>query len=293
MWDAREPPLRGDRMTADAHKAAPHRAALARLVEQHGSRLPLDHGAALLAAEEQEDSDPATTLAALDALANRLHLPEGASVYERVARLSHALFEVRGFRGDTDEYDSPENSYLDRVLARRRGLPILLSIVFMEVGRRAGVTIEGVSFPGHFIVAPRDADPRFYGDPFHGGRVLRDPDLREHLARTAGTAEVSPDTWQRFTQGVNPSAILQRMNNNLKRSWARRGNLDGALRAVERNLVLDPESTLEIRDRGMLLAQLGRLEEGILYLERYLEADPDAWDAERVEQALVFLRRRA
>lgn len=279
-------------MTASMPGVGPHRTALAELVAAHGGTLPLDRAAALLAAEEQEASDPAATLDALDALADRLHLPESASVYERVARLSHALFEVRGFRGDTDEYDAPENSYLDRVVARRRGLPILLCIVFMEVGRRVGLSIEGVSFPGHFVVAPEGAEPRFYIDPFHGGRVLRDADLRAHLERTAGTAEVSPETWARFTRGVQPRAILQRMNNNLKRSWARRGDLAGALRAVDRNLILDPSSTLEVRDRGMLLAQLGRLEEGITHLQRYLEIDPEAWDAERVEQVLAFLRRR-
>lgn len=280
-------------MTANAPGVAPHRAALKRLCAEHGRTLPLDRAAALLAAEEQPGTDPEQTLRALDEAAGRLHVPEGASVYERVARLGHTLFEERGFRGDTDDYDAPRNSFLDQVLERRRGLPILLCVVFIEVGRRVGVPVEGVSFPGHFVVAPRDADPRFYVDPFHGGRVLRDADLRAHLARTAGSAEVSAATWRRFTGGVDTVTILQRMNNNLKRAWARRGDLAGALRAVDRNLVMEPDCTLEIRDRGMLLAQLGRLDEGISQLERYLEVDPEAWDAPRVEQALVFLRRRA
>jgi regulator of sirC expression with transglutaminase-like and TPR domain len=280
-------------MTARMPGVAPHRAALVALVAEHGRTLPLDRAAALLAAEEQPDSDPGRTLDALDALAARLHVPEGATVYERVARLSQAIFGVHRFSGDTDEYDAPHNSYLDRVIERRRGLPILLSVVFMEVGRRVGVDIDGVSFPGHFVVAPRDAAPRFYVDPFHAGRVLRDCDLRAHLAKAAGSAEVDPETWQRFTRPADAATILRRMNNNLKRSWARRGDLAGALRAVDRNLVMEPDSTLEIRDRGMLLAQLGRLEEGIGFLERYLEVAPEAWDAQRVEQALAFLKRRA
>lgn len=280
-------------MTANAPGVAPHRAALVRLLSVHGRDLPLDQAAALLAAEEQSGSEPEATLAGLDSVARNLHVPDGASVYERVARLSHALFEVRRFAGDTDEYDAPRNSFLDRVLERRRGLPILLCVVFMEVGRRVGVDIDGISFPGHFVVAPRGADPRFYVDPFGGGRVLRDADLRDHLARTAGTAEVGPEAWRRFTNRVDSASILQRMNNNLKRAWARRGDLAGALRAVDRNLVIEPDSILEIRDRGMLLAQLGRLEEGICFLERYLEVDPEAWDAPRIHQALRFLRRRA
>lgn len=280
-------------MTADAPGVAPHRSALVRLVAEHGRSPPLDLATALMAAEEQPGTDPARTLAALDEAASGLHVPEGANVYERVARISHEMFEVRGFAGDTEDYDAPRNSFLDQVLERGKGLPILLSVVFMEVGRRVGVTVDGISFPGHFVVAPRDAEPRFYVDPFNGGRVLRDPDLRAHLAKTAGTCEVSPDAWRRFTGAVDSSSILQRMNNNLKRSWSRRGDLAGALRAVDRNLVLAPDSTLEIRDRGMLLAQLGRLEEGIAYLERYLEVDPEAWDAQRIERALMFLRRRA
>ena len=279
-------------MSQPAPTCQPHREALAALVEEHGRELPLDQAAALLSAEECPDASPDHTLAMLDALASRLHIPDGIDIYEQVARINYTLFEAEGFIGDQDTYDDPINSRLDKVLERRQGLPILLSLVFIEVARRHGLSVDGVSFPGHFIVAPTHSRPRFYIDPFHQGTILKDLHLRERLARAAGTAEVDADAWKRFTGAVDPASILQRMNNNLKRSWARRGDLHGALRAVDRNLTMVPDSPNDVRDRGMLLVQLGHRAEGITWLERYLHQEPSAWDAERIEQSLTFLKRR-
>jgi regulator of sirC expression with transglutaminase-like and TPR domain len=279
-------------MMAAQWDAPSARAAFATLVGQHGRDVPLDQGAALIAAEECPGLDPSSAVAALDALAADVQVPADASVYEQVARISHHLFAEHGFAGDSEAYDDPENCRLDRVLERHKGLPILLSVVVIEVARRVGVIIDGVGFPGHFVVAPRDADPRFYIDPFHAGRVLKDAGLRAHLSRTAGACDVDPATWERFTASVDGAAVLIRINNNMKRSWARRGDLDGALRAVERNLVLEPDCADHLRDRGMLRARVGDRAGAIEDLEVYLQGGPDVWDAPRVNQVLGFLKRR-
>ena len=129
------------------------------LIAQHGDHLPLDTAAALLSAEEQgQPVDPSVLSARLDEIALGARLREGASLFEAVARINHRLFHELGFEGDRDNYDAPENSFLDRVLDRRKGLPILLSVLYIEVARRAGIAVSGIGFPSHYIVQPDGAD---------------------------------------------------------------------------------------------------------------------------------------
>ncbi|MCB9792673.1 MAG: tetratricopeptide repeat protein [Alphaproteobacteria bacterium] len=258
------------------------------MIRAFGEEPPLDEAAAWIAADEQGQGEDAVdaTVAQLDALAEGLHVPPQASVFERVARVNHRLFTELGFVGDSEDYDAPENSCLDLVIARRKGLPILLSVLLIEVSRRAGHAVDGVGFPGHFIVEPRGADPRFFIDPFHQGQVLREIDLRARLEQLFQQKLPPGADLSRFTRRASSRMILIRMNNNLKVSHARRGNLLQALRAVERLIALAPELHAERRDRGLLLAQLGRHAEARGALQDYLEAAPDAEDAARV-RALI------
>lgn len=253
----------------------PLRASLAQLVADHGDDVPLDRGVALIAAEERPGLSPDEPVAALDRLASRVSRRPGATVFVQVANLNHHLFSQEGFTGDTDDYDAPENSLLDCVLERRKGMPILLSVVYTELARRLGVGVDGVSFPGHFVVSPRCEDPRFFVDPFHGGKVLKECDLRVLLKRFAGSWDVEPETWRRFIAPVSGRATLRRINNNLKRSWLRRKQPEAALRATDRNLVLDPDCVSDQHDRAVLLARLGRFDEAVATVERALETDLD------------------
>jgi regulator of sirC expression with transglutaminase-like and TPR domain len=266
------------------------RAALAAACAE--DRLALDEGAALLAVEELDGGEPAGVLTALDRLAASIFVPPGADLYGFIARLNHKLFSELKLQGDEAEYDHPRNSLLPSVLERRRGLPILLCIVVIEVSRRLGVEIDGVSFPGHFVVSPRGADPRFWLDPFNGGAVLREEGLRSRLHQMAGAQDVDPEAWARFIAPVGADAILARVNNNLKGSYARRGDLDGVLRAVERNLVLRPDELDEQRSRGLLLAELGRVEEARVALEATLVRETDPTQETRVLRFLRGMRRR-
>lgn len=265
-------------MTAQIVALNPHRRALARLVADHGEDLPLDRATALLAAEEQPGLDPAAPVRALDALADAMRARPSADVFVQVAALNHHLFVDQGFAGDEEDYDHPDNSMLDRVLQRKRGLPILLSVVYMELARRLGVEIDGVGFPGHFVVSPRQASPRFFIDPFQSGRVLGECDLRLLLRRLAGTWDVEPSTWARFTAPVTPGAVFLRINTNLKRCWARRRRPEAALRACERALLLRPDHVPDLHDRAVLLARTGDLQGALDALEAALaghEASPD------------------
>lgn len=269
---------------------SPARLRLADLLDGPEEALRLDLAAALLAAEERPGSEPEATLAELDRLARGLHVPEGASVFEGVARLTHFLFEEQGFGGDSETYDDPANSCLDRVLERRQGLPILLSLLAMEVGRRVGVDLVGIGFPGHFIVAPRQAPEPFFIDPFHAGRILRPEHLsawlqQQHPQLTVGKVELA-----HFTRPVGPRAILVRMNQNLKASFGRRREAAGMLRAVQRLRLLQPEQTEHLRDEGLLLAELEAPREAAACLEAYLTLRPHSPQAEALRVLIDELR---
>lgn len=235
--------------------------------------LPLDLGAALIAAEDQEGVDPEAILADLDRIAARVRIPSGCSVYEGIARLNVLLFEEMGLRGDQDSYDDPQNSWLDRVVERRLGLPITLSVLMIEVGRRAGVAIDGIGFPGHFLVSPRDPDATFYVDPFRGGDILKPEVLEERLERLVGGA-LRPEH-RPLLGPVTPRQILLRMCLNLKGSAMRRQDMEGAFRATDRMLALAPGLHEHRRDRGLMLIELGHLDRALVDLAAYLDTDLD------------------
>ena len=195
---------------------------------------------ALALAHEFRAVDAADALATLDLLgAELLHAIKGL---ERTPRgharaCAQTLGGVYGFIGDEDEYDHPDNSMLDRVLARRRGLPILLSTVYVEAGRRAGIELSPVGLPGHFVVAHFGADPPLLIDPFSGG---------SEIVTAAPPELVRP--WRAHEVGM-------RMLNNLVGSFTRRGDLGGAIRAAAMRLELpagaDERELLQTEFRAM------------------------------------------
>lgn len=218
------------------------------------------------------------TLASMERLADRAtaHVQASAApgdVLGHVQQLGQFLFENEGFSGNAGEYDDPRNSFLNDVLARRTGIPITLSIVYMHVGRRVGLCLEGVNFPGHFLVRCKgmlgDAAPTedLILDPFHGGIVLTERDCARMLARHAGEGV-------RFDRGLLAPAfkaqILVRMLVNLKRAYAKLRSFAQARDVSDLILALDPTSLTELRDRGLLSYQMGRYGAALADLERYL-----------------------
>lgn len=188
-------------------------------------------------------------------------------------RLGQYLFDTEGFTGNVGEYEDPRNSFLNEVLTRKTGLPITLSIVYMHVGRRVGLWLEGVNFPGHFLVRCKgllgDARPTedLILDPFHGGIVLTERDCARLLTRHAGDGA-------RFDRALLAPAfkaqILVRMLVNLKRAYARLRSFSRARDVADLLLALDPTSLTELRDRGLLSYQLGQYGIALADLERYL-----------------------
>lgn len=192
---------------------------LAALVAAHGDDLPLDVGVATLAAGEDLSTSVDEACATFDHLAAGLYLPPGEPLPRQLARLTHHLFVHHDLAGDTACYDDPRNSFVHLVPARRRGLPILLSAITIEVGRRAGLSLHGVGFPGHFLVAPTDATPPFWLDPFERGAVR----TREALVVRLADIGVPPSAWASWLSPTPARQILIRMAHNLAASYGRRG----------------------------------------------------------------------
>lgn len=194
-------------------------------------------------------------------------------VLGHVQQLGQFLFDADGFTGNLGDYDDPRNSFVNDVLARRTGIPITLSIIYMHVGRRVGLWLEGVNFPGHFLVRCKgmlgDAAPTedLILDPFHGGIVLTERDCARLLVRHAGEGARFDRTLLAPTFKLQ---ILVRMLVNLKRAYARLRSFGRARDVSDLVLALDPTSFTELRDRGLLSYQMGHYGVALADLERYL-----------------------
>jgi regulator of sirC expression with transglutaminase-like and TPR domain len=248
----------------------------------------LAEGALILASEAKPDVDIEAGLSALSELADRARpLVENATHGSaRVEALNHSLFELERFRGNQEQFDDPRNSFLDDVLTRRIGLPITLSVLYVEVARQLGFEAYGIGFPGHFLAKvvgmPDSPGGEVIVDPFFG-RVLRPEDCAERLRAAAGDDVSFDPQWLR---PATSHEIYVRMLNNLKLHYLRRGDGLGALGCFDRILVLAPEAASEYRDRGLLLERLDCVLPAIEDLTRYLELAP------RDENAAAIRARR-
>jgi regulator of sirC expression with transglutaminase-like and TPR domain len=239
---------------------------------------------------EYPDLDVAAYLNRLDHLAE-LASQTIASTDLPALMLAQFLFDTLGFAGDSVNYTDPRNSFLNEVLERRLGIPISLSVLFLEVAQRAGVRAEGVGLPGHFIVrVVLDSGQVIYLDPFHGGAILSEADCRERVrVLTDGKLPFN----EAFLNPVNARYILTRMLNNLKNFYAAAGDFYRASKVVERLLVMNPGDPNETRNLGLLYGLLGKRRQALALLEEYLQSRPDAADAEVIKRHVVELSRAA
>ena len=251
--------------------------------------LDLARAALLISREEYVQLPVDRYLTRLDQLAEEVRNLLGSENAPLVV-LEELLATVcgrNGFRGNRDAYYDPRNSYLSDVLDRRTGIPLTLGIVLLEVGWRLGLCLEGVSFPGHFLVRFVGEEVRLLVDPFDGGRIRFEGDAQELLDRVyGGMVRLRPS----FLRAAGKRDILVRLLTNLKGIFLNVHDHARALAAVERILLIHPTAAGEIRDRGTLLARLGRAEEAIQQLEWYLGYAPEAPDADRIRTLVATLR---
>jgi regulator of sirC expression with transglutaminase-like and TPR domain len=257
--------------------------------------IDLAEAALLVAAEEDPELDIPGYLAQLDALAETLRrrLAPDLPVPQQIEALNRYLFEELGFRPNPADYYDPRNSFLNDVLDRRLGIPLTLSIVYIEVGRRLGLPLSGVSFPGHFLVRCAVSGGMVIIDPYSSGISLSIEDLRDRLKLLKGDDVPSEEQVAAMLGAAAKSDVLVRMLRNLKAIYANRGDLERALSCSQRILLIAPDNADELRERAALYLQLECFQAAIADFERYLERSPDAADAQEVREQLVELRRNA
>jgi regulator of sirC expression with transglutaminase-like and TPR domain len=246
-------------------------------------------GAALAVARiEYPDLVPARSLARLDELAARSAVAKIGDPRRALERLRDFLFDEAGFRGNADDYYDPRNSCLNDVLDRQLGIPITLSVLIMEVGRRVGLEILGIGLPGHFCVGARVGEELVLFDPFGGGRRLERAEAEAIASRAVGRPVEFTDA--HFAPATK-AQIVVRMLRNLQGIYARREDWAKALAVIDRLLVIEADAPMHVRDRGTVLVKLGELHRGASEWERYLTRYPQARDAAAFKEELRRIRQ--
>jgi regulator of sirC expression with transglutaminase-like and TPR domain len=263
---------------------------LREILSQHETKIDLGRAALALARLEYPDLDEDAYAERLREFAEQLRsklTPDLASS-EVIAAVSRHLFEELGFCGNTGDYFDPRNSFLNDVIERRTGIPITLSVVYLEVARHAELPYFGVGLPGHFIVKYDDGKRRVLVDPFNGGRTLGRNQCQKWLRETLGRRVVLRE---RDFAAVNETYIIQRMLNNLRDIYLNSRRYRKGLEVLEMMLVLSPGSTEEIKQRAWLHYELGQRKQARAELERYLSLCPEAEDVDDVQKWILSLQR--
>lgn len=266
----------------------------AALVAEDAS-LSLVEAAAAIAQDEFPQLDTQAILAEIDALAQRLkrRIPADAVPVQRLRWLNRFFFQELGFAGNVNDYYDPDNSYLHRVLATRRGIPITLAVLYIELATQVGLTARGVSFPGHFLVKLKMPRGEVVIDPFTGHSLSRE-ELDELLVpykRNRGLQGEFDAPLGLFLQTAPARDVVARMLRNLKEIHRNAADWRRLLPVLERLVVLLPQAWEERRDRGLAYAELGLPDAAARDLADYLEHAGNAQDRTEIALRLAQLRR--
>jgi regulator of sirC expression with transglutaminase-like and TPR domain len=256
----------------------------ARIVNDPEEQLDLAEAALLIAKEEQPDLDIEAYLRRLDELAAavRGRLPDSPTVDDIILNLNIQLYREEGLRGDTSTYYDPANSFLNEVLDRKTGIPITLSVIYIEVARRLGLPLVGVGFPGHFLVKYVGPDGEKVLDPFLGGIELDQQQLTAKLQTMYGENNPYIAMIPQLLSAASKKEILIRMLRNLKGVYLQKNDFQRGLSVIDRILLIAPDMAMEIRDRGGVHHRLGHMQAALQDFQRYLQLAPNAEDAEAV-----------
>ena len=267
--------------------AGSFREEFARMITRPEEDLDLGRAALLVAGEEYPGLDVAEHLRRLDGFAEavRQRSPEGLQSEELAKLLGRYLFEEQGFRGNSADYYNPDNSYFNRVLDTHTGIPITLSLLFLEVARRVGLRCRGVGMPGHFLVGL--ADSEWYFDPFNGGAALTAEDCRQLAEGLFGPRM----TWSdEYLTPCTKYEFLFRLLNNLKVVYEHTGVPEKAAGVIQRMIMVNPQATALHKDLAEMQHQLQQYRAAIGSLESYLRETPDASDAGQVKSWIDSIR---
>jgi len=259
----------------------------ARMIARPEEDLDLGQTALLVAGEEYPEMDVAGYLERLDDFADavRQRAPEWLPPEELAKIVGRYLFEEQGFQGNSGDYYNPDNSYFNRVLDTHTGIPITLSLLFLEVARRVGLRCRGVGMPGHFLVGLEGSE--VYFDAFNGGAALSIADCRRLAEGLFGPRM----TWRDdYLTPCTKYEFLFRLLNNLKVVYERTGAPEKAVGVTQRMILVNPQATPLYRDLAEVQYQLQQYRAAIRSLETYLNETPDAQDSQQVKSWIESIR---
>ena len=256
--------------------------------DEVGGDFDLALGALLIASTDDSNVDIDGVMGNLDrmAAAASSRIPDDGNELQQLNAVTDLLFGVIGLSGNRDDYYDPRNSYLNHVMERRLGIPVTLSLLCMEVGRRAGVPILGIGMPGHFLIRHRD-EPGFFVDSFNGGLLLSQDECGALLREAAGDA-VRLES--HHLNPVSPREMLARILRNLKAIYWDREEFDRCITTIGALMAVLPDRPEEQRDRGVVHLKAGNRRESAEDFAAYIELAPNAEDIETVRNALARLR---
>ena len=256
---------------------------------------PLLEATAAVAMDEYPELDVQTVLGDVDQLLARLRrrLPADAGPLQRLRMLNQFFFQDLGFGGNVNHYYDPDNSYLNVVLRTRRGIPITLAVLWLELAVGLGLQARGVNFPGHFMVKVNLPQGQVVIDPFTGQSLSRE-DLSERLEpfkRRNGLVDDFDVPVGLYLQSAQPRDILARVLRNLKEIHNAQEDWPRLVAVLDRLVLLQPDAWPDIRDRGLAWAELGQPARAVPDLEAYLAHAEDPLDADAIAERLRALRR--
>ena len=274
------------------------------LVMNDENQIDLAQAALLIASVAYPDLDPTPSLTQLDALARRvkellslsetddltalMQAEDAISPLTVIAAINQVLFTEERFHGNKEDYSNPKNSFLNKVLEERTGLPITLSVLYMEIGKRIGIQIDGMGFPYHFMVRYHWSAGTIYIDPFSEGLILNEQECMQRLQTiTRHHAPLHP----RWLEPVTHKQILIRILNNLKAIYINESDFEHALAISDLILLLLPHAGIEQRDRGFLHLELKHYGKAIKDLIAYLELNPDASDRYEIRKHIKGIKQ--
>ena len=265
---------------------------LRQIVSGPDEDISLAEAALLIAGHGYPDLNVAAYLSRIEELAYnlRLRIAEDESIPDRISALNQFLFGDLGFGPNSEDYYDPRNSFLNEVLERRTGIPITLSVIYLELGRKIGLPLQGVSFPGHFLVKCAVPEGAVVLDPYSGGASLDLQDLQKRLRDVRG-GEVSRAIVAEMLVSATNKEIIVRLLRNLKAIYLREHNLDKALPIMNWIIATMPDQTEELRDRGMIYQELECPRAALADFETYLTRSPSCEDADDIRRRIMELRR--
>ncbi|MBX3610340.1 MAG: tetratricopeptide repeat protein [Hydrogenophaga sp.] len=257
--------------------------------------LPLFEAAVAIAQDEYPDLDVQQVLGDVDQMLARVRrrCPTDAGALQRLRVLNQFFFRDMGFGGNVNNYYDPDNSYLNAVLLTRRGIPITLAVLWLELAQGLGLKARGVNFPGHFMIKVNLPNGQVVIDPFSGQSLSRE-DLSERLEpykRRNGLVDDFDVPVGLYLQAAQPREILARMLRNLKEIHRTQEDWTRLVAVQDRLIVLMPEAWVEYRDRGLAWAGAGDVRQAVLDLETFVDHTDDALERETIERRLQELRR--